>query len=146
MQYCFLEVYCNTTPVRFPTMKRLYLLLFSCFLPCVIDAQVPVLADSTVHEIVDTAPGFPGGADAFRRFVFKTARTPATKQSGRIFIDFVIETDGSVRYATIRQGLDSLCNNEALRVVKASPKWTPGKKKDKAVRTQLSTYVEFLRQ
>jgi len=53
---------------------------------------------------------------------------------GRVFVNFVVEKDGSVNEVKVRKGIGKLCDEEAVRVVKAMPKWTPGMQDGKPVR------------
>ena len=63
--------------------------------------------------------------------------------SGRVFVEFVIETDGLVSNAKIIRGVDPALDAEALRVIRASPKWTPAKIRDNPVRVKYVFPVIF---
>ena len=63
--------------------------------------------------------------------------------SGRVFIQFVIEKDGSVSNVKVMKGIGGGCDEEAVRVVKAMPKWKPGKQKGKPVRVNYILPVSF---
>lgn len=63
--------------------------------------------------------------------------------SGRVFIQFVIEKDGSVSNVKVMKGIGGGCDEEAVRVVKSMPKWKPGKQKGKPVRVNYILPVSF---
>ncbi|MCR5002857.1 MAG: TonB family protein [Bacteroidales bacterium] len=62
---------------------------------------------------------------------------------GRVLVDFVINEKGKVTDVKVRKGVDELLDAEAVRVISASPDWTPGRFKGKTVKTGMSLYVEF---
>ena len=62
---------------------------------------------------------------------------------GRVLVDFVINEKGKVTDVKVRRGVDEFLDAEAVRVISASPDWTPGRSKGKAVKTGMSLYVEF---
>ena len=72
----------------------------------------------------------PGGDKALKEFIQKNLRYPteAMKKGiqGRVIVTFNVETDGSITDAKVVKAVDSLLNNEALRIVKSMPKWQPG--------------------
>lgn len=102
--------------------------------------------------IVENRPVFPGCEkeptedakyDCFQkallRYVQKEFKFPEMSKklgsSGRVFVNFVIEKDGSISNVTIARGVDKLLDEEAMRVVKTIPKMTPAKQRGKPVRT-----------
>ena len=80
--------------------------------------------DQKIYEVVDTEPGFPGGMSARKQL------------QGRLFVRFVVEADGSISHAKVARGISADLNKEALRVVRAMPKWEPGRHQGKVVRTR----------
>jgi protein TonB len=81
---------------------------------------------------VPTKPIFPGGDAAMLKFFADNMRYPALAKelniSGKVFVYFVVGTDGNVCDVSIVQSLDPEIDKEAIRVVSILPKWTPGKK------------------
>lgn len=61
--------------------------------------------------------------------------------SGRVFVNFVIEKDGSISNVTVARGVDKLLDDEAIRVVKTLPKFQPAKQRGKAVRMQYTVPI-----
>jgi len=101
-------------------------------------------ADSEIvtFDLVTEKPLFNGMSadEGFREWVASNTNYPPVAQehgiTGRIFVEFVIEKDGSVSNVKILRGVDPLLDNEALRVINASPNWTPGKQGRKKVRVK----------
>ena len=100
----------------------------------------------TVYQTVDEMPKFPGGEQAMFKFIAENVKYPQEAKdkniAGRVFVNFVVEKDGSVSSATILRGIGGGCDDEAMRVVKSMPKWTPGKQKGKPVR--VSYIIPFM--
>jgi len=88
----------------------------------------------------DTLPIFPGGLPEFYKYVTANFRVPSElKKDGRIYMRFMVETDGSLSEIQVLRDLDFGTGKEAVRVIKLSPKWIPGKKnKTEPVRMQIT--------
>ena len=84
-------------------------------------------------------PGFTGGMNEFYKFVGANYKIPTElKGNGRVYIKFMVEKDGSLSEFEILRDMGFGTGEEAIRVLKLSPKWIPGKDKDKPVRVQYS--------
>lgn len=96
---------------------------------------------------IDKEPVFEGGPEQFKLFLQRNLNYPKNsrknKVEGRIFIQFVIEPNGTVSNIKILKGLDEHCNAEAIRVVSLMTKWTPGQKNGKDVRTYFNLPLKF---
>lgn len=96
---------------------------------------------------VDVMPVFPGGEDELYKFLQENIKYPQlakeTNISGTVYIYFVIETDGSVSDVRLVKGIRGGCDEEALRVVKMMPKWSPGRLDGKAVRVSYALPIVF---
>ena len=94
--------------------------------------------EDSVFNIVEKMPEFPGGTDAMMKYVRQNLRYPEEAKgkgiSGRVFVSFVVEKDGSVNEVKVLRGIGGGCDEEAVRVVRSMPKWTPGMQKGKPVR------------
>ena len=94
--------------------------------------------NDSIYQIVDEMPQFPGGEKAMMEYVAKNVKYPQEAKDkeiqGRVFVSFVIEKDGSVNEVKVERGIGGGCDEEAVRVVKAMPKWKPGKQDGKPVR------------
>ncbi len=96
---------------------------------------------------IDKQPEFPGGIDKFYRYLssaikYPTAASKAGKQ-GKVFLQFVVEKDGSLTDIQVMRGPDSEINDEAVRVIKNSPNWNPGIQGGKPVRVRYNIAVSF---
>ena len=63
---------------------------------------------------------------------------------GKVYLTFIIETDGSVSNVTIVKGVDPLIDVEAVRTIQSSPKWSPGLQRGQPVRVRYSMSLSFL--
>jgi TonB family protein len=106
-----------------------------------------VLSGDTIFTKVDKQPVFPGGMDAFIKYLSKNVRYPeAMRERGvedKVIARFVIEIDGSISTVKILDGPGYGSSEEAIRVLKKSPKWQPGYNKGKPVRVQLTVPIDF---
>ena len=101
-------------------------------------AQSKKIANDKVLEKAEVMPQFPGGDQAMMKFVAENVQYPQEARdkeiSGRVMVGFIVEKDGSVNEVKVVKGIGGGCDEEAVRVVKAMPKWIPGKQDDKPVR------------
>ncbi|PKP34305.1 MAG: energy transducer TonB, partial [Bacteroidetes bacterium HGW-Bacteroidetes-15] len=65
---------------------------------------------------------------------------------GTVYVTFVVEPNGSISNVKLLRDIGGGCGTEAIRVVKAMPKWQPGKQRGKAVRVQFNLPVKFILQ
>ena len=104
-------------------------------------------SDTTVFAIVDEMPEYPGGQQALMEFISNNVKYPENAQkngiSGKIFVQFVIETDGSIGDVKIGRGVDPELDAEGIRVVESMPKWKPGKERGKFVRVSYTVPINF---
>ena len=105
------------------------------------------VVEQEIFKIVEEMPSFPGGEAKLMEFVGKNIKYPQiareTGIQGRVFVNFVVEPDGSVSNVSVLRGIGGGCDEEAMRVVKSMPKWKPGKQRGKAVRVQYMLPVNF---
>jgi protein TonB len=99
--------------------------------------------------LVEVMPSFKGGGlDKFRIWVQNHATYPLAavelKIRGTVFLTFIVEKDGSVSNVTVVKGVNPLLDNEAVRAISESPKWTPGLQRGEAVRVRYSIPLNFL--
>ncbi len=104
--------------------------------------------DREIFVVVETMPTFQGGdVNNFRDWVQQRVKYPeiAVKNGiqGKVFIMFVVEPDGTVTNANIMRGVDPSLDNEAIKVVKSSPLWAPGKQNGVEVAVRFSITVNF---
>lgn len=103
--------------------------------------------EAQIFMVVESMPAFPGGEPALYKYLAENIKYPQmAKESGiqgRVFVTFVVERDGSVTDVRVLRGIGGGCDEEAIRVVKNMPKWTPGKQRGKSVRVQYNLPVKF---
>ena len=131
-------------------MKKIFLLSMMAVL-CLMtaNAQKTVVSQSNqnVYDQVEQMPEFEGGMPALIEFLQTNLKYPedAIKQKlgGRVMVQFVVETDGTVSNVRVARTLFPSLDAEAVRVVKAMPKWKPGKEKGRPVRVNFTLPVVF---
>ena len=103
--------------------------------------------DNKVYEVCEQMPSYVGGRPALMRYLIENVRYPKAaveaKQQGRVVVQFVVEKDGAVSSVKLLRSVTPLLDAEAIRVVKAMPKWNPGKKDGKLVRVRYALPVSF---
>ncbi len=113
------------------------------------DVQEETVAEEEIpFVLVEVKPTFQGGdANAFSRWVNQHLSYPDIAKEngvqGRVLLQFTVGTDGSVSAVKVLRGIDSSLDQEAVRVVSASPKWTPGRQRDRAVKVTYTFPVFF---
>lgn len=96
---------------------------------------------------LDEAPKFPGGVSAWEKYISDHLKYPESAKEdglqGRVFASVVVDKDGRLSDIKIIRALSPDCSAEAIRLIKASPKWISGKKDGKAVRASYNLSVPF---
>lgn len=104
-------------------------------------------ASGDVFTIVEETASFPGGTDEFYKYMGENLRYPKeaqeNKKEGRVFVQFVVEKDGSITNLKVVKGIGGACDKEALRVLKNSPKWIPAMVNGEPVRQKLIQNIMF---
>jgi TonB family protein len=99
------------------------------------------------YWMVETLPTFPGGPSGFGQFLGQNIVYPILARQnntqGRVIITFVLDADGKPTDIKVVRGIGSGCDEEAVRVLKLSPLWTPGLVDNKPVRVQYSVPISF---
>lgn len=103
--------------------------------------------EEQIWTVVEEDPEFPGGMEALGRYLAENIKYPQLAKengiTGKCFVTFVVEKDGSVANVKVLRDIGGGCGAEAVRVVKAMPKWKPGKQRTKPVRTQFNLPITF---
>ncbi len=131
-------------------MKKLILMLLMaacCLMTANAQKTVVSQTDPKVFDTVEQMPEYPGGMQAMIEFLQANMKYPenAAKQKveGRVTVQFVVETDGSVTDVHVAKQVFPSLDAEAIRVVQAMPKWTPGKDKGRVVRVKYNLPIVF---
>ena len=98
--------------------------------------------------IVEVMPSFKGGdLNKFREWVMRRTNYPQAavdnRIEGKVYLTFIVETDGTVTNVTIVRGVDPVIDKEAVRTIQASPKWSPGLQRGQPVRVRYSMSLSF---
>lgn len=103
--------------------------------------------DEEIFVSVEKMPEFPGGEEKLYKYLRDNLKYPdmATQQNiqGKVYVQFVVEKDGSIANPKVLRDIGGGCGDEALRVVRAMPKWNPGIQRTKKVRVQYTLPVNF---
>ena len=106
-------------------------------------------AEETKHfVVVENMPEFPGGYPALIKEINRIIKYPERAKelgiSGKVFVEFVVWKDGSIRDVKVARSIDPILDEEALRVVKLLPDWIPGKQRGKPVPVVYTIPVNFV--
>jgi protein TonB len=114
------------------------------------NSDVKAVVEEDPNQIftsVEQVPEFPGGVQKFYDYLGKSIHYPAIDRenntSGRVMVQFVVERDGSLTDVKAVRGPSETLQEEAVRVLKKSPKWKPGIQNGRPVRVQYTVPVIF---
>jgi periplasmic protein TonB len=98
--------------------------------------------------LIEVLPSFKGGGlDKFREWVIKNTFFPQEaidkKIKGKVVLSFIVEKNGSVSNVIVLQGVNPLLDNEAVKVISESPKWSPGLQRGQPVRFRYLIPIDF---
>ena len=109
--------------------------------------EVEEIVEEEIVKVPDQMAEFPGGMEALLKYLAENIKYPelarANGITGKVYIRFVVEKDGSITDAKVVRDIGGGCGTEALRVVKSMPKWKPGKVNANAVRSEFNLPVSF---
>lgn len=128
----------NNTPIRANVQKKV-----------VKTTKTTKKADASnkVYEVVEQMPTFPGGDAALMKYLAENIKYPVSaqkaKEQGRVVVQFIVEKDGAVTGVKTVRSVTPVLDAEAVRVIKAMPKWTPGRQGGQPVRVNYNVPVSF---
>ena len=100
-----------------------------------------------VYQTVDEMPKFPGGDEGRYQFIKVNMKYPLEAKEkgyrGRVFVNFIVEPDGSLSDIKVLRGIGGGCDEEAVRLVESLPKFKPGMQNGEAVRVSYTIPVFF---
>jgi len=103
--------------------------------------------DEEFFMVVENMPEFPGGDLGLMKYIQKNVRYPAIAKeyniTGKVYISFIVDKQGSVTNVKVVRGVDKNLDEEAVRVVKSLPKYKPGKQRGKPVRVMFTIPINF---
>lgn len=111
-------------------------------------AEEVVEEEAIPFALVEEKPKFQGGdANTFSKWVNSKLVYPEIAKEngvqGRVTLQFTVNTDGSVSNVQVLRGVDSSLDKEAVRIVSSSPKWEPGRQRDRPVKVTYNFPVIF---
>jgi protein TonB len=106
------------------------------------------VVEEEIFTIVESMPEFPGGGqEALFKYLQKEMKYPQVAKEngiqGTVFVNFVVGKDGKIRDVKVLRGVNKMLDDEAIRVVKAMPSWSPGKQRGKAVSVSYNLPIKF---
>ncbi len=105
-------------------------------------------SEGDIFVFVENPPEYPGGDKARLSFLSENIHYPKDAIDagiqGNIYVQFIIEKDGSVSNVKILRGIIPSMDKEVIRVIKLMPKWKPGTQRGKVVRVQFNMPVRFI--
>jgi periplasmic protein TonB len=100
--------------------------------------------ESYKYNTIEKKPEFPGGMEAFFKYIGNNYKTPKVSNlSGKIYLNFVIEKDGSIVEVKVLRDLGYGTGEEAVRVLSESPKWSPGMQNGQPVRVMFNLPISI---
>jgi TonB family protein len=98
-----------------------------------------------VYYYADVDPTFPGGSKKLAAFLQANLRYPprGIDLGGRVYVSFVVGTDGAISQAKIMRGISKECDEEALRVVQMMPNWIPAEQNGKKIAVEMRLPITF---
>jgi protein TonB len=139
--------------------KILLVLFFVCISICGIAQTTPAPSDSLTATVAkddevlvfaEQMPEYPGGKEAFNKYLMTTVRYPQaekeTMKQGTVYVQFTVEKDGSITDVHTTKEVPEApgLSAEAIRVMSNMPGWTPGKVNGKPVRVQVTQPIRFV--
>ncbi len=100
-----------------------------------------------IFTIVEDQPEPRGGMAAFYEYVSKNLKYPAQARrmgiEGKVFVEFIVDKDGSITNVKAIKGIGAGCDEEATRVIAKAPKWKPGKQRGRPVKVRMILPITF---
>lgn len=115
--------------------------------PDLYDDPEPPIAEEKILDFAPVEPEFIGGEAAMQAWIADHIEYPPLAaemgQEGKVYVQFVVNKNGSIEQVQIRQGVSDALDAEAKRVVKKMPKWKPGENAGKPVRVRFTLPIHF---
>ena len=100
-----------------------------------------------IYDVVEKMPSFPGGSKALMEYLNKNIKYPVSAQKnlleGRVILQFIVDKKGRLSDIKVAKKVEPSLDAEAVRVVKAMPRWNPGMQNGKAVKVRYTLPVNF---
>jgi len=117
------------------------LLLILLLLPITLFSQ-----DDIIYDVASIAPKYPGGNLKMSEFIAKHFEYPEIAremgEQGTIWVEFVVFSDGTIKYAKVVKGVSASLDAESIRVIELMPKWKPGEQAGKKVNVRYTIPIK----
>ena len=129
--------------------KFIIMALMAVFGLTTVSAQKTVVAkkNQKVFDVVEQMPEYPGGQAALIEYISNNVKYPddaaKKKVEGKVFVTFVVDTDGKITDVSLMRKVFPSLDAEAIRVISAMPNWIPGKQKGQVVRVKYTVPIMF---
>ncbi len=120
-------------------MKKIYSFVFLLFTLVSFSQEKNQPNTDIIYSLgdIEKVPEFPGGNIEFRNYIMANFKPPEVKGlQGKVFVEFVVEKDGTVAEVKVIRDIGFGTGEEAKRVIQNSPKWTPGTLKGEPIRAK----------
>lgn len=105
------------------------------------------IVEAEIFKVVEEMPEFPGGTAKLLEYIGKNIKYPMMAREsdiqGKVYVNFVVEPNGSISHVEVLRGIGGGCDEEAVRVVQSMPNWKPGKQRGAPVRVQYMVPIVF---
>ena len=132
--------------IRRPSLALIQMLGVSLLLLVVVNCRAQS-SEEQVFTVVEKHPEFSGGMKAYSEYLRTTLHYPAAARAanvtGRVFVTFIVRSDGRITDVSVLKGIGYGCDEEAIRVVSAMPNWRPGTQSGHPVNVKYNLVVPF---
>ena len=136
----------NVSPWKLGALGSLCAILFVVF-ACSEESKDASDMDGQLLTIVEEMPEYPGGMDAFYSYLQNEISYPSQAKQmgveGRVFVNFIIEKDGSLSNVKTIKGIGAGCDDEAVRALQNTPSFKPGSQRGRAVKVRMIVPITF---
>jgi protein TonB len=129
-------------------MKKTFFLLIFCGIGYLsLYAQTGEYKRVEAFPTPEEMPAFPGGEEKCNQYIKDNLKYPqeaiTNEIEGKVWVNFIIDKDGTINNISVIRGLSKECDAEAIRIIQNMPKWLPGKTNGIPVATKLNLPIRF---
>lgn len=100
-----------------------------------------------VHDVAEVMPSFGNTANALHKYLMQHIKYPKAAdkrdEQGRVVVEFIVERNGKISNIKVVRSVSPALDKEAVRVIRRMPRWNPGKKDGKTIRTRFVLPIHF---